>query len=206
MPVCNTATTLTAASPRLNKYLRTNTRKMIHDRFFHFVLIRMVKERGGELSVRRFRRGGSLEKTISLVRKEEFLVSESEADRQHTLRYHNTQAPPTHTHCSLSANYAACNEGVKWVVTQKHQEKQEGRRQLSQKVFMCRGDAVEAAGFSLRWPLSRHNFRLKDNYNIFIYSTRFIAPVPEFRSPDSAGGNACSRFISFFPSSQSVHQ
>lgn len=61
-----------------------------------------------------------------------------------------------------------------------------------------RGDAGEAAGFSLRWLLSSLNFRLKDNYNFFIHSTRFIAPIPEFRSPDSAGGNACSRFI-YFP-------
>lgn len=141
--MCNTATALTAASLRLNKYLRTNTRKMIHDRFFHFILIRMVEERGGENypcedSDAASDGGGSLEKTISLVRKEEFLVSESEADRQHTLRYHNTQAPPTHTHRSLSANYAACNEGVKWVVTQKHQEKQEGADSLV-KGSLCEG-------------------------------------------------------------------
>lgn len=82
--------------------------------------------------------GGSLEKTISLVRKEGFLGSQSEADRQHTLRYHNTQAPPTHTHCSLSANYAACNEGVKWVVTQKHQEKQEDADSLVKR-SLCEG-------------------------------------------------------------------
>lgn len=73
--------------------------------------------------------------------KEEFLVSESEADRQHTLRYHNTQAPPTHTHCSLSANYAACNEGVKWVVTQKHQEKQEGADSLVKR-SLCVGEML----------------------------------------------------------------
>lgn len=61
------------------KYLRTNTRKMIHDRFFHFILIRTVKKEKKnypcEDSDAACDGSGSPEKTISLVRKEEFFGS-----------------------------------------------------------------------------------------------------------------------------------
>lgn len=124
----------------LPHYVWTNTweqipEKMIHDRFSHFILIRMVKERE-ELSVRRFRCGVWWQRLtgentfISEERRVLLFLSHTLTDSTRSVTIICKRHPPTHTHWSLSANYPACNEGVKLVVTQKHHEKQKGAGSL----------------------------------------------------------------------------